>query len=265
MPFLYHFTQTFEENTSVFLVFSKAKHSTLFLRKTFFFIFFLSVVSIGFAQNNDFATSSHLGTTGLIFTPSAYLSQWGMVDIGYTHYSPATSFTYEAGLSPERSFFINTAYLPFAEVSFKVTKPYVTPVDSIYGIGDRSVSLRFQVLKETKNWPAVVVGTQDPFTVRAFFNTNYVVLTKKYPIKKLTVVPNLGYGFALSETEGDYLRGVFAGVQTSWKNWQLSAEYDTHTINTGLSYSLKNWLFLKAALINQQYFSGSIHFRFSIE
>ena len=193
------------------------------------------------------------------------MSQWGMVDIGYTHYSPATSFTYEAGQSPERSFFINTAYLPFAEVSFKVTKPYVTPVDSIYGIGDRSVSLRFQVLKETKNRPAIVIGTQDPFTVRAFFNTNYIVFTKKYALKKMTFVANLGYGFALQKTEGDYLQGIFAGIQTHWKNWQFSAEYDTHTINTGLSYTFKDWLFLKAALINQQYFSGSIHFRFSIE
>jgi len=237
----------------------------LFLRKIVFSILFLSISQLCFTQQNDFAISSHLGTTGLIFTPSAYLSQWGAVDIGYTHYSSATSFTYEAGRSPERSFFINTAYLPFAEVSFKVTKPYVTPVDSIYGIGDRSVSLRFQVLKETKNRPAIVIGTQDPFTVRAFFNTNYMVLTKKYQLKQITVVANLGYGFALEETEGSYLQGVFTGVQTFWKNWQLSAEYDTDTFNTGLSYSFKNRLFLKAGLIDQQYFSGSIHFRFSIE
>jgi len=237
----------------------------LFKKKIGLFIFFLSATIWGFTQNNDFTQTSHLGITGLIFTPSAYMSEWGTVDIGYTHYSPETSFTYEAGQSPERSFFINTAYLPFAEVSFKVTKPYVTPVDSIYGIGDRSISLRFQILKENKNWPALVIGTQDPFTVRAFFNTNYVVLTKKYPIKKLNLVANLGYGFALQETEGDYLQGIFAGVQTNWKNWQLSAEYDTHSFNTGLSYSFKNWLFIKAAFINQQYFSGSISFRFSID
>lgn len=237
----------------------------MILRKIIFFVLLLSIANFGFTQNNDFATSSHLGTTGLIFTPSAYFSQWGNVDIGYTHYSPETSFTYEAGQSPERSFFINTAYLPFAEVSFKVTKPYETPVDSIYGIGDRSISLRFQLLKEKKNRPALVVGTQDPFTVRAFFNTNYAVLTKKYALKRWTLVANLGYGFALQETEGDYLQGVFTGIQAHWKNWQLTAEYDTHTINTGVSYSLKNCLFLKAALINQQYFSGNISFRFSIQ
>ncbi|MEM6321265.1 MAG: YjbH domain-containing protein [Bacteroidota bacterium] len=155
---------------------------------------------------------SHFGNLGLIYTPSAYLTNWGDLYIGITHYPAKTSYTFEQGESAERSFLAHLGFLPFGEFTLKLTKPYNSS-DKNYGIGDRSVSFRLQVLKETKNRPALLVGTQDPFAVSSFFNTNYAVLSKKYQLKNLEFNANVGYGFKIEEAQGHILQGIFGGIQ----------------------------------------------------
>ena len=123
---------------------------------------------------------SFFGNPGLIHTPSAYLSGWQNLKIGMTHYPAATSFTFEGGESTERSFWAHLGFLPFGEVSLKLTRPYNSG-DKNYGVGDRSISFRFQVLKEKKNRPALLIGVQDPFAIQSFFNTNYICLLYTSP------------------------------------------------------------------------------------
>lgn len=212
----------------------------------------------------NFATPSHLGMTGLIYTPSAYLPEWGMVDIGFTHYDKDAAFTFEAGNYAEHSFLANFTFLPFVEMTLKLTKPYTDVTGEHYGLGDRSISFRVQILKERKNLPAVVIGIQDPNTIQAFFNTNYIVLTKKYHLNNFAVVANLGYGLLIEETNGDYLEGVFGGVQMHWKKFNFIAEYDTDQFNLGVGYQHNKRFFLKAALVNGRYPTGSINLRFFI-
>jgi len=212
----------------------------------------------------DYAAPSQLGMTGLIYTPSAYLPEWGMLDFGYTHFHQKASLTFEAGESTERTFLTSLTFLPFMELSVKLTKPYNAPSELQYGIGDRSVSLRIQLMKEKKHLPAILIGVHDPFAVQAFFNTNYLVFTKKYDLKEVDLIGNLGYGFSIEETEGDYLQGMFGGVQLYWKDVNFLAEYDTDWFNIGLGYKIKKFLFLKAALVDGHYFTGSINLRFFV-
>ena len=212
----------------------------------------------------NYAAPSQLGMTGLIYTPSAYLPEWGMLDFGFTHYHKNAAFTKGANEYAERSFLTNVTFLPFMELSLKLTKPYITPVDDNLGLGDRSISIRAQLIKERKYLPAILIGVQDAFGESSFFSTNYLVFTKKYNLRQFEVVTTLGYGHSFKETRGEYLQGTFGGVQAYWKTVNFIAEYDTKQVNIGLGYQFKKMLFLKTALVNGRYFSGSINLRFFI-
>ena len=207
---------------------------------------------------------SFFGHSGLIYTPSAYLSNWGDLNIGITHYPAATSFTFERGESPERSFWAHLGFLPFGEVSLKLTKPYNSS-DKNYGIGDRSISFRLQILKEKKNRPAILIGIQDPFSVSSFFNTNYIVLSKKHEIKQIEINANLGYGFKIEEARGHVLQGIFGGMQAKWRQLRIMAEYDADRINFGMGYQYGEWVSTNLALINGRYLSASLALHFSLK
>ncbi len=212
----------------------------------------------------NYATPSQLGMTGLIYTPSAYLPEWGMLDFGFTHYHKNAAFARGANEYAERSFLTSVAFLPFMELGLKLTKPYTTPVDDNLGLGDRSISIRTQLVKEGKHRPAILIGIQDIFSSNAYFKTNYVVFTKKTKVKQLDMVTSLGYGHSPEEALGDYLQGAFGGIQLYWKAVNFLAEYDTDQFNLGLGYQFKKMLFLKGALVDGRYFSGSINLRFFI-
>jgi len=238
--------------------------------------FFLCWVQLGFCQDNqpNIIAPAQLGFSGLIYTPSAYQNPWKTIDIGFTHFSKATSFTYQAGIKAERAFIANVVFLPRVAFSLKLTRPYdnLRPDaqsgsgrPQYWGIGDRSYGLRVQVLKEKKRQPTLVIGVQDPSANLAFFNTNYLVLSKTVEMKTVQFSTNLGYGVSIEDTAGDYLQGVFGGFSATWKQTITGMiEYDTQHFNVGLGYQLKNLLFLNVALIDVQHFSGNISYRFSL-
>lgn len=221
------------------------------------------------AQNSSFQSSqavsnSFWGNPGLIYTPSAYLSNWGDVNVGVTHYPAATSFTFERGESPERSYWVHLGFLPFGEVSLKLTKPYNSS-DKNYGIGDRSISFRLQLLKEKKNRPAILIGVKDPFSASSYFNTNYIVLSKKYQINQFQINANLGYGIKIEEANAHILQGLFGGMQAKWQQLRVMVEYDANRINFGTGYQYKNWLSANISLIDMRYFSASLAVKFSLK
>ena len=207
---------------------------------------------------------SLFGNAGLVHTPSAYLSNWGDVSFGMTHYPAATSFTFEGGESAERSYWTHLGFLPFGEVTIRLTKPYNSS-DKNYGIGDRSISFRLQVLKEKEKRPAILIGVQDPFTVSSFFNTNYIVLSKTRLIKAIELNANIGYGFKIEEARGHVLQGIFGGMQAKWRQIRTIIEYDADRINLGVGYQYKEWVRTNLALIDGRYLSATLAFRFSLK
>ncbi len=235
----------------------------MLLKNYFSLIFILAISCLG-AYKADGQGLSVFGHPGLIHTPSAYLSKWKQVSAGMTHYPAATSFTAEAGESPERSFWAHLGFLPFGEVSFRLTKPYNSQ-NKNYGIGDRSLSFRLQLLKEKKQLPAIVIGTNDPFSVSSFFNTTYIVLSKKFTVNPVIIAPSLGYGFKIGTARNYILQGLFGGVQVNWKQCRVMLEYDGEYTNMGIGYQLKELMSLNFALIDRQYFSGLVAFTFSLK
>ena len=219
------------------------------------------------SQSNEVVTPTNevslLGYSGLLYTPSAYTAKWGTLHTSFTHYDKHTAFTFEAGESHERSFIANLGFLPFAEFTFKLTKPYNSG-DENYGIGDRSISGRIQMIKEKKYIPAILIGTNDLAAVSSFFNTNYIVASKIIPIKNILLNANLGYGFKISEAKRHYLQGAFGGVQASYKSLNIMVEYDADQWNAGLGYQYKKLLFLKTALIDLKYLSFNIGLQYQL-
>ena len=236
-------------------------------------IFFNSLFVSGFTQQNEISTPAQLGFTGLIYTPSASINPWKTVDLSFTHFSKGTSFTYLAGIKEERAFNANLVFLPRVELSVKLTRPYSNLRPDYqpgsgqprnWGIGDRSYSLRIMVVEEKNNRPALTIGIQDPFANLAFFHTNYLVTSKTFTLNEIRFYTNLGYGISWEDTPGDYLQGLFGGIQVVWKNLSSNIEYDTNNWNIGLGYQFKERLFLNMALIDAKYFSGNISYRFRL-
>lgn len=239
-----------------------------------FFIFSIAVK--GQDEISPLISPAQLGFSGLIYTPSAYMKPWKTVDIGFTHFSKATSFTYLAGIKSERAFIANMVFLPRIAFSVKLTRPYsnLRPDYQLgsgqarnWGIGDRSFSIRAQVLKEKKWQPALVIGIQDPSANLAYFNTNYAVVSKSLTVKNFLFSANLGYGFSenSNRNRGDYLRGVFGGLTTTWQQLTGMIEYDTQQLNIGINYALNNRFFFNIGLVDVKHFSGNLSFRFSLK
>jgi len=244
-------------------------------KKLFLLLLLHSLMLKVIAQENENYKSSpsQFGFTGMIYTPTAYIPEWKTIDIGFTHFTKETSFTYLGGIKEERAFNVNLVFLPRVELSVKLTRPYSklrpdfqpgTGGQRNWGIGDRSYSLRIQVFQETEKLPAIVLGIQDPFANLAFFNTNYIVASKSFKFNELRLIATGGYGKSWEDTRGDYLQGLFGGLQVNWKNINGMVEYDTEFINIGMGYQFRNLLFLNVALIDAKHFSGNISFRYSL-
>ncbi len=240
-----------------------------------YIVAFLSIPFSIVAQKKNTTGQSLFGFSGLIYTPSAYTSDWGAIYFGHTHYDRNIEITPHVGRDnrvngnlnaiAQRSHWTHIGFLPFAEISLKLTKGYNLE-STEHGLGDRSISFRLQVVKETGKWPAVTIGLIDPFIEVPVFAANYVVTSKSYRFKEFQVIGNLGYGLdVFQQFDSNTLVGIFGGIQTNWKNIKLNIEYDTERINIGTGYNFKNWLFLDAALVDLKYFSGSIHAKFLIK
>lgn len=221
-------------------------------------------------ENKQSSQLSNLGYSGLIFTPSAYTVPWGEIAVGLSHFHEETAFTYDLGLTPdiglrkERTLFLNIGFLPFAEFTVRLTKPYDS-TDKNYGIGDRSISGRVQLIKEQRHLPAILIGANDLSSESSYFNTNYVVFSKSLSHKNLLLQGNIGYGFKFIDSKKHYLQGVFTGAKAYWKQIYLLCEYDAENINWGMGYNLKNHLSVQASFIKGRYLNGSINVHFNIK
>ncbi len=208
------------------------------------------------------------GFSGLIFTPTAYTSNWGDVHLGWSHFDKSVALNYGGfgkGLENERSHWAHIGFLPFAELSVKLTKPY-DKASTDFGLGDRSISFRLQLLKETAKRPAILIGVVDPFIQVPIFEARYIVVTKSFFFRDIRVISNLGYGLKVNKnSRNNDLQGLFGGFQLNWRQVKLNIEHDASHINVGTGYAFRNWLFFNAAFVDLKHFSGSVHARFSIK
>ncbi|MEM6319612.1 MAG: YjbH domain-containing protein, partial [Bacteroidota bacterium] len=210
---------------------------------------------------------------GLIYTPSAYLNPWKTIDLGFTHFSQSTSFTYLAGEKSERAFIANLIFLPRVAFSARITRPYDNLRPDFqsgsgrprnWGIGDRSYGMRVQVLQEKKQQPALVIGLNDPLANLAYFHNVYAVASKQITVRSVHFTGNIGYGVHIEDTRSEYLEGIFGGITATYKGMSVLAEYDSQRLNVGLNYGFRDFIFINLAMIEAQHFSGNVSFRLQL-
>ena len=247
----------------------------------------LAIFGKGYAQQ-------YTGTTGLIHTPSAEMNKEGTARIGVHFLSEEFSpqqFNYNTG-----SYYLSLTPFPWVEIAYTCTLQKGNNRDAGGNIGkktgyyyqDRYFSLKLRPLKEGKYWPAITVGTNDPYgtdnkdnkvTVPSkvteghngdgksqYFCNYYIAATKHFNLKGST----LGIHAAYRKWKRSYNRkwnGLVGGITLRpgfYKPLRVIAEYTGDDINIGADCLLWKHLLLQASLQNGKDFSGGICFQINL-
>ncbi len=180
------------------------------------------------------------GQTGIVVSPVAYLQPDQKITVG-AQFVPAPQA--HLGYSKknnvgEKVFFARIGFLPWAEASIRLVHPEKAKKGS-YGIGDRSVFLKFRLLKEHLHLPAIAVGVYDPIGTR-LLPASFVVASKSFHVMPGRVLQaSTGYGVELFKDDDYLIKGFFAGCQylpahppaSLWPQWSAGAEYQQRTFN----------------------------------
>lgn len=203
------------------------------------------------------------GTTGLLNSPSAQMPSDGTFSAGLNYLAdnvtPQPRFNYNTF-----NYYVGMAFLPFAELSFRMTI-FKTTDDSLRN-QDRSLSARIKILKESKVFPAIVIGGNDIFSTteagRKYFKSLYIAGTKNFVIGGHQT--SLTIGYAPGELIESDFSGLFGGVSFTpsfLKSLTLMADYDTRFFNAGASVLLFRHFYLYGFVSEFDQFAGGVAFR----
>lgn len=193
----------------------------------------------------------------------------------YENYVRAKKYDFSVG-------YATLTFLPFAEVSVRVTYPngYNAEHENII-IGDRMISGRIRALKEHKYLPAIVVGLQGFYKTTgdkflntggqgaSYFNSSYVVMTKNFHPKMILdrVQISVGFGSDIVVANTYQYLGLFYGLNVSPKNMdflELMVEYDADKWNAGARVTILKHVVILAGLEGMDAFSGGISYKFQL-
>jgi len=230
--------------------------NSLYLKK----IILLAFLLIGFSCYFVKAQPTN-GTGGLLNIPNAEMRKDGTFIVG-ANYLP-TGFTSSVFPYNTGNYYFNITFLPFLEVTYRLTLMQLQFQDKSNFNEDRSFGLRIRILKEKKYIPAIILGGDDIYTTNAkgnnYFGSSYIVGTKTIEWNNNLVSLNFGAGFNSFEKEN--LNGYFGGISYSphfFKPLNLKAEFDTKAFNFGASLLLFDSFFLYGFVNNCEHFVGGI-------
>lgn len=199
------------------------------LRSIFISIFLLIASSALKAQYT-------MGTTGQLNIPTAEMQETGTFMIG-GNYLPKelNPFKYNSG-----NYFVNITFFSWLELNYRcvLLKGHYMSNKTKYNQQDRSLSARIRPLKEGKYWPAIVIGTNDPFKDKGtnYFASIYGVATKTLLINGHSLAATVGYYHPLSKSKYILQDGIFGGISyipAFCKELKIMAEYDSDGVNVG--------------------------------
>lgn len=180
------------------------------------------------------------GHTGIVTTPVAYLQAdrkitfgWQVIPADQAH----LEYSQKNGVG-EQVYFARIGFLPWVEASIRLVHPNDARSGS-YGIGDRSIFLKFRILNERMYWPALAIGVYDPIGTK-LLPASYVVASKSFPISgRWLVNATSGYGFELFDDVEYLVSGFWAGCQilpagpstSLWPQWTAGVETHMNRVN----------------------------------
>lgn len=205
------------------------------MRKAFagMFVLALALAVPAFAQdvetvarpNTEGRVPNFLGSTGLLYTPSAYTQ------------GEAAGSLYLAGNS---DFFGGGAVAGISD-RLEIGVGVIDFDDDLGGDTEVLVNAKFQLLKETNQLPALSVGVVDAFDQLDLDPSWYVVASKFFTRSQtdadFALKGHVGFGGGLYDEE------VFAGAELMWQNnVSLLAEFINSDFNVGGRYHYKGWV-----------------------
>ena len=213
-------------------------------------------------------TPSLTGMPGLVHIPSADFMRDGVIS-GGVNLIPRQALPYSRYNNDGLVVFGAMTFLPFIEFDLRLTKQLGKPPSQHHTV-DRSPSIRLKILRDRGLKPAVVIGFQDIFSTvekgeARHFGSTFIVATKIFKINNLLMSPTVGYGFkAIKASQYEFV-GFFGGAKfqlLSHRQFSLSIEHDSATVNVGADISMLGIMSLKCAIMDLRYFSlgASMHF-----
>lgn len=189
-------------------------------------LFFLISPALAFSNDSPFNNASNWGGTGLLEIPTARVLGDGIVRLGYAEARPYRWYTGAMGV------------LPGMEVSGRFTE--ITNIDSglgpSYGANkDKALDLKYQLLPETRWFPALAIGLHD-FHGTRLFEAQYLAVSRQF--FSLDVTLGIGNkrlsGQAKLPFTDDY--AIWGGVEWALnRHFHLLAEYNPIDYKTDIS------------------------------
>jgi hypothetical protein len=210
------------------------------------------------------ASTSMIGTTGLILIPTAHIITDGKLALGLASYTEAKYASYN--FDYVYVYYATIGYLPFLELSLRATKFPGLEWSKTYSSGtERMASVKLQVLKENVYFPSVVLGIHDLYGKSVQFNAQYIVISKSMQIPLIGTM-GIHIGDALNPIKSKRIynysmKGIFAGIEKDLCKYVTAMlEYDTHKYNLGLRIApLGNRIYIDVAVLGFKRISGGMN------
>ena len=206
-----------------------------------------------------------LGATGQMMIPTAEMQETGTF-MGSANFLPEEVTPHKFNY-PTMNYSVDMSLFSFVELTYRMTLLKMRTYNGRVGYHnqDRSNTIRIRPLKESRYFPAVVIGADDLFTEKAtqYWGDYYGVLTKTFGFCK---------GHQLAVTAGWYFhqgnqpafnKGPFGGIRYTpafCRELKLMAEYDTHGWNLGGAIRL--WKHLSIHVFTREFTCVSAGLRY---
>ena len=162
---------------------------------------------------------------------------------------------------------MNITFFSFLELNYRciLLKSDYMAKKPKFNQQDRSLSVRLRPLKEGKYWPAIVIGSNDPFKDKGYnyFASVYGVATKSFMIGEHRLAATAGYYYPLSKDKYTLQDGIFGGLSYTpsfCKPLSIMAEYDSDGFNVRAAAKLWKHLSLNVFTREFKCISGGIRY-----
>ncbi len=237
------------------------------------------------------------GKPGLLYIPTAKTLGDGMVHVGVGYNPVKYAFRFNPAIDPrittrnsENIYFVNIVLLPRLELNVNLLRPNGYIQDGAKGIGDRQIDVKYGVLTEKGNRPAVAVILSVPFGIDNSLITNVVVATKTVrlsPAITAEITAGMASPFYIDreDTRNDqnstlfsgfvvrnklnktvrYLAGPIGGIKLNLsKTAGVMAEWDSQHLNLGAYATLFNHWTVQGGVLNFDQITVGTSYAFSL-
>lgn len=219
----------------------------------------------------DGAAQSLIGITGLVTIPTAQMSQDKEIQLGLNWADYMLP-----NIDPDNQYrkiaiYVTIGYLPFLEISPRITRMLDYPESQ--AIGDRMVSVKLRLFGESSLFPSIVLGANDflavfgGFGISNNFNSLYMSASKTFQFQSLinNIELHAGYGVDWVNARQRQFIGLFGGVLLSpMPGIAFMLEHDSDKFNCGMRISIFKRLEFLVALLGFDNLSGGLSYKFRL-